>query len=218
MHCLRPVRGSLPPPCDHHAVKPKRAERKGRPAGRSFPFLLFFLERKKQRTFMPRDGARTAPLPSADLQFCVRGFLRCQKRQLGFSLKERNKDQRDAGPMPRDGARTAPSLRAVLRFCVRGFLRCRKRQLGFSLKERSKDQRDAGPMPRGRGAGRPLPGAKPLARTYSPLSIRRERQFTAPGRELSRPVPARSRKIFPMARKYTTMVTAGPRMSDRGSA
>ena len=218
MHCLRPVRGSLPPPCDHHAVKQKRAERKGRPAGRSFPFLLFFLERKKQRTFMPRDGARTAPLPSADLQFCVLGFLRCRKRQLGFSLKERNKDQRDAGPMPRDGARTAPSLRAVLRFCVRGFLRCQKRQLGFSLKERSKDQRDAGPMPRGRGAGRPLPGAKPLARTYSPLSIRRERQFTAPGRELSRPVTARSPKIFPMARKYTTMVTAGPRMSDRGSA
>ena len=167
---------------------------------------------------MPRDGARTAPSLRAVLRFCVRVFLRCRKRQLGFSLKERSKDQRDAGPMPRDGARTAPSLRAVLRFCVRGFLRCRKRQLGFSLKERSKDQRDAGPMPRGRGAGRPLPGAKPLARTYSPLSIRRERQFTAPGRELSRPVPARSRKIFPTARKYTTMVTAGPRMSDRGSA
>ena len=57
---------------------------------------------------MPRDGARTAPLPSADLQFCVRGFLRCRKRQLGFSLKERSKDQRNAGPMPRDRARDVP--------------------------------------------------------------------------------------------------------------
>ncbi len=218
MHCLRPVRGSLPPPCDHHAVKQKRAERKGRPAGRSFPFCSSFLKERSKELLPPRDGARTAPLPSADLQFCVRVFLRCRKRQLGFSLKERSKDQRDAGPMPRDGARTAPLPSADLQFCVRGFLRCRKRQLGFSLKERSKDQRDAGPMPRGRGAGRPLPGAKPLARTCSPLSIRRERQFTAPGRELSRPVTARSRKIFPMARKYTTMVTAGPRMSDRGSA
>ena len=40
VHRLRPVRGSLPPPCDCDAVKEKRAERKGRPAGRSFPFAL----------------------------------------------------------------------------------------------------------------------------------------------------------------------------------
>ena len=72
---------------------------------------------------MPRDGARAAPLPCAGLQFYVRVFLRCRKRELGFSLKERSKDQRDAGPVPRDGARAAPLPCAALRFCVRVILR-----------------------------------------------------------------------------------------------
>ena len=213
---------------------------------------------------MSRSGARAAPLPCADLQFYVRDFLRCRKRELGFSLKERSKDQRDAGPMPRDGARAAPLPCADLQFYVRVFLRCRKRELGFSLKERSKDQRDAGPMPRSGAQAAPLPCAvlrfcvrvilrclkrelgfslketktsvtldpcrgtgrgTSLCPEHNPwrgrvlssqagVSVAHQSRLPArsvldgphwgpgpPRRELSGPVTARSRRIFPMARK-----------------
>ena len=64
---------------------------------------LLFLERKKQRTFHSRGGAQAAPSSPAIFQFCVRGFLRCRKRKLGFfSLKERSKEllRRGAGREP----------------------------------------------------------------------------------------------------------------------
>ena len=61
---------------------------------------------------LQRDGWDITPVQvdvyKRQLRFCVRVILRCRKRELGFSLKERSKDQRDAGPMPRDGARDVP--------------------------------------------------------------------------------------------------------------
>ena len=64
---------------------------------------LLLFERKKQRTFTPRSGARAAPSSPAILLFCVRVFLRCRIFKRGFfSLKERSKELfiRGAGREP----------------------------------------------------------------------------------------------------------------------
>ena len=172
--------------------------------------MPFFLERKNQRDAgpMPRSGARAAPLPCASLRFCVRVFLRCRKRELGFSLKERSKDQRDAGPMPRDGAQAAPLPCADLQFYVRDFLRCRKRELGFS-----KEAKTSVTLDPCRGTEH-NPWRGRVLSSQAGVSVAHQSRLPArsvldgphwgpgpPRRELSGPVTARSRRIFPMARK-----------------
>ena len=161
MHRLRPVRGSLPPPCDCDAVKEKKSRKKGPSSRTVLLFCPSFLKERTSVTLDPcRRTGREPPLCLARLYSFVSAiFCGVGNASSAFPCKERSKDQRDAGPMSRDGARAAPLLCAVLRFCVRVILRCRKRELGFSLKERSKDQRDAGPMPRNGAQAAPLPCA-----------------------------------------------------------
>ena len=205
------------------------------PDADGFPFSL---ERrsKDQRDAgpMPQDGAQAAPLPGVNRTALCPRFETVPERNRSapsadgfpFSLERRSKDQRDAGPMPQGGAQAAP-LPGVNRtaLCPR-FETVPERNhsapdadgFPFSLERRSKDQRDAGPMPRGGGPGRPFVRRKPLARTCSLLSIRRERtglakssswQGSTPG--WSRPVPGYRREARRRRRPWLQRRRAGRR-------